>query len=102
MNAGGMRGSGGRAADGETYGEGHVRSPQPRLAQAHGSFVEQLVGHCVCTLRSTQLRREDVGVSNGFRVLQLRVAKVLTAQPVPQFFAADATPGSVQLLPIEG
>jgi hypothetical protein len=40
-------------------------------------------------------------MADRFLVLQLGIAKILPAQPVPELFATDAAPNRMQLLPIE-
>src|ERR1700728_904929 len=81
--------------------QGNVSRPKARGAQPHRRLVEQLVSNGVATVLRAQLGWEDVALTDGLLMLELRILEILAPQPVPELLAVDAAPDAIQILAVE-
>jgi hypothetical protein len=92
----------GGAGHGEVDGEGEVGGPEVGGAEAHGGLMEELVEDGPGAVDGAHFRREDVGLGDGFLVLEDGVVEVFALEPVPEFFTGDAVPDGAHAVAAEG
>lgn len=95
----GRRGGSGREEFDE---ERDVGGPEVSGAEPQGGLMQELERDGAGPFDGAKLGRQNVAVADGSGAVEGGVMEVFTAEPMPEFFSADAAPDAVHLLAAEG